>query len=411
MNKTFWKAHGFLIALLICIIAGSIAGFFMGERAVLLRPFGDIFLNLLFTAVVPLVFFSMASAVAVMDDLRRLGRVFGWMMLVFVGTGIVASLVMIAGVRIFLPMGSIAGTIGLTPNPSTSSVADQIVRAFTTPNFSDLLSRENMLALIIFALLVGVATALTREKGQAFRAFLVSGNEVMGKLIGLIMLYAPIGLGAYFAYLVGAFGPQLLGTYAHAMAVYYPLAIVYFGGAFTLYAWLAGGDRGVKAFWAHIIPTSLTAWGTGSSVATVPLNLEAAHRIGVPKDIREVVIPLGATIHMEGSCLAAVLKIAVLFALFQMPFSGVGTILTALGVALLAGVVVSGIPGGGMLGEVLIITLYGFPMEALPVITMVGSLVDPPATMVNAVGDNVASMMVARILHGKNWMDQGKQNA
>ena len=171
----------------------------------------------------------------------------------------------------------------------------------------------------------------------------------------------------------------------------------------VFFAWRAAG---VKKFWSNIIPPSLTALATGSSMATIPLNLQAADKIGVPRDISEVVIPIGATMHMEGSCLAAVLKIAFLFGIFQMPFTGIETILTALGIALLTGVVVSGIPGGGTIGELLILSMYNLPPEAFPLITMIGTLVDAPATMVNAVGDNVASMMIARVLGGKQWMEE-----
>jgi Na+/H+-dicarboxylate symporter len=225
------------------------------------------------------------------------------------------------------------------------------------------------------------------------------------KLVSFIMYYAPIGLCAYFAYLVGAFGPELLGSYARAMTLYYPTAFAYYILAFTVYAFLAGRACGVRKFWSNIIPPSLTALATGSSMAAIPSNLQAADTIGVPRDISEVVIPIGATIHMEGSCLAAVLKIAFLFGIYQIPFSGVEPILTALGIALLTGVVVSGIPGGGTIGELLILSLYGFPPEAFPLITMIGTLVDAPATMLNAVGDNVAGMMVARVLGGREWME------
>ncbi len=181
----------------------------------------------------------------------------------------------------------------------------------------------------------------------------------------------------------------------------------YFFAGFSLYAYIAGRRKGLAAFWKNIIPTSLTAWGTGSSVAAIPTNLQAAEKIGVTKDIREIVIPIGATIHMDGSCLSAVLKIALLFGLFNMDFSGPLTILAVIAVALLSGIVMSGIPGGGFLGEMMIITLYNFPVAAMPIISMVGTLVDPPATMVNAVGDNVASMMVSRAAEGKNWMEKG----
>jgi Na+/H+-dicarboxylate symporter len=171
-----------------------------------------------------------------------------------------------------------------------------------------------------------------------------------------------------------------------------------------LYAFWAARGEGLRRFWRHIVPAALTALATGSSVATIPTSLDAANKIGIPEDIREVVIPIGATIHMEGSCLSAVLKTAFLFGLYNMDFAGPGTILTVIGVALLSGTVMSGIPSGGFLGEILIVTLYGFPIEALPVISMIGVLVDPPATMVNAVGDNVSSMMVARLLGGPAWL-------
>lgn len=404
-NKfSFFNSYGFSLILLAAIAVGSICGLVLKEQAAGLKPLGDIFLNLLFMVVVPLVFFSISSAVAVMGDMKRLGKILGWMMAVFILTGIIASVVMIIGVKIYPPAQGI--TIAMTPTESMQQlkVSDQIVKAFTTPDFSDLMSKKNMLALIIFSILMGLATSAAGEKGRPFAQFLLSGNEVTGRMIGYIMLYAPIGLGAYFAYLIGVFGPQLLGSYFRAMVLYYPISILYFFIAFSFYAWLAGRLPAVKAFWSNIIPVSLTALATGSSVAAIPSNLEAARKIGVPKDIREVIIPIGATIHMEGSCLSAILKIALLFGLFQMDFSGPGTILTAIGVALLSGTVMAGIPGGGFLGELMIVTLYGFPIEAMPIISMIGTLVDPPATMVNSIGDNSSSMMVARILGGKKWM-------
>jgi Na+/H+-dicarboxylate symporter len=286
------------------------------------------------------------------------------------------------------------------------NIADQIVKAFTAPDFADILSKKNMLALIIFSILLGLATSATGERGKPFAKFLNSASDVMMKLISYIMYYAPIGLCAYFAYLVGVFGPQLLGAYMRAMILYYPTAILYFFIAFTLYAFIAAKGEGVRRFWRNITPPALVALATGSSMATIPSNLEAADKSGIPKDISEMVIPIGATMHMEGSCLAAVVKIAFLFGIFQMNFFGWETIASALGISLLVGVVVSGIPGGGTIGELLIISIYGFPLESFPIITMIGTLVDAPATMINAVGDNVASMMVSRILGGKDWIKQ-----
>jgi Na+/H+-dicarboxylate symporter len=403
------KNYAFSVFLLISILVGSCLGLVFKTNAVAFKPLGDIFLNLLFTIVVPLVFFSIASAVAEMSDLKRLGKILGWMMAVFIATGIVSSLLMIIGVKIFPPAAGFASAMSQPMSADRMNVAEQVVKALTVSDFSELFSKKNMLALIIFAVLIGLASSSAGDKGRAFRQFLASGNEVMLRCIGYIMLYAPVGLGAYFAYLVGVFGPQLLGSYLRAIVLYYPIAIVYFFAGFSLYAYLAGGIKGVRTFWTNIIPASLTALATGSSMATIPLNLEAARRIGTPRDIREMVIPIGATIHMDGSCLSAILKIAFLFGVFHIDFSGPWTLLTAVGVALLSGTVMSGIPGGGFLGELMIVMLYGFPIEAMPIISMIGTLVDPPATMVNSIGDNVASMMVARILNGPRWMEQSRE--
>ncbi|HXV27721.1 MAG TPA: dicarboxylate/amino acid:cation symporter, partial [bacterium] len=372
------------------------------------KPLGDIFLNLLFTAVVPLVFFSISSAIAGMSDLKKLGRILFWMILIFMITGIVSALLMLSVVKMFPPAVSAVSLPPVSPELSQNHALAQIAQAFTVPDFLELLSKKNMLALIVFSFLVGLSASLLGEKGWLFTEFLKAGNAVMAKVISLIMLYAPIGLGAYFAYLVGVFGPELMGTYLHAVIIYYPVALIYFFVFYSVYSYGAGGAQGLKLFWEKIPLPALIAVGTGSSIATVPANLKAADEIGVPKDVSRIVIPVGATIHMDGTCISAILKIAILFSFFHIPLEGFSNYAIAVGIALLSGMVMSGIPGGGFLGELLIVTLYGLPVEALPLIAVVGTLVDPPATMVNATGDNVVSMMIARILGGRHWLKTGR---
>ncbi|MBI5490170.1 MAG: dicarboxylate/amino acid:cation symporter [Deltaproteobacteria bacterium] len=397
------RSYAFVALLLGAVILGSLVGLWLGPGAEAVKPLGDLFLNMLFVSVVPLVFFSISSAVAGMTDARRLGKIMVAMLGVFVATGIVASVVMAIGVSAFPPASGLQVKLGEAPAAETTSLLQQIVNAVSVPDFVALLSKKSLLALIVLAVLVGLASSAAGDKGRPFRDLLASGNAVLLKVVGLIMYYAPIGLAAYFAWLVGVLGPDLLGAYARAMALYYPLAFVYFFGSFTLYAWLAGGGRGVRAFWRHIPLPALTSFSTGSSMAAIPANLAASQHAGVPKDVAEVVVPIGATIHMDGSCLSAILKIALLFGIFGRDFAEPGAIATAVGVALVSGTVMAGIPGGGFIGELMIINLYGFPPEALPIISMIGTLVDPPATMVNSTGDTVAGMLVARIVDGKGW--------
>ena len=408
LKSSFVKNYGFTLLLVFSILLGSCLGVILKERAASLKPFGDIFLNLLFTSVVPLVFFSISSAVAGMSDFRRLRRIAAWMIATFIATGIVSSALMIVAVKFTSPAQGVQIEMPMSVEAGQNNVGQQVVKALTASDFSEILSKKNMLALIVFSLLVGLATSAAGGRAKAFGEILLAGNEVMTKVIKYVMFYAPVGLGAYFAYLVGVFGPQLMGSYFRVIAIYYPVSMFYFFVFFSLYAHLAAGVRGIKTFWSNIVPAALTAWATGSSVAAIPTNLEAARNIGIPKDIREVVIPIGATIHMDGSCLSAILKIAFLFGIFHMDFAGPATLATAIGIALLSGTVMAGISGGGFLGELLIVTMYGFPPEALPLISMIGTLLDPPATMVNATGDSVASMLVSRILHGKKWMDKNE---
>ncbi|AGP38384.1 hypothetical protein SCE1572_30205 [Sorangium cellulosum So0157-2] len=404
--RTLLTSHRFTLLLLASIAAGAGLGLALGERTAVLKPLGDLFLNLLFTLVVPLIFFSISSAVAGMSSLRRLGRIVTAMLGVFVATGLVASALMLTAVALYPPAEGLQVTLPGKPEVAPVSLGDQLVGAVSVPDFGDLLSRRNVLPLIVMALLVGLGTTAASERGQPVARLLASANEVMLKLVDLVMYYAPIGLGAYFAHLVGAFGPTLLQSYVRAIGLFYPLAAAYFFLAFTLYAWLAGRGRGARAFWKNIPAPALTALATSSSMAAIPSNLEAARRSRVPDDIAEVVIPIGATIHMEGSCLSAVLKTALLFGVFGRELGGADTYLAVLGVALLSGTVMSGVPGGGFIGELVIVSLFGFPMEALPIISTVGALVDPPATLVNAVGDNVSSMMVARLLDGPAWHER-----
>lgn len=393
INEFLRRWRGTLI-LLGSVAVGAFIGFVFKEKAAKLKPFGDLFLNLLFTAVVPLVFFSLSSAIAAHSNIRRLGKIASAMLIVFFITGIISSCIMLFAVRTFNP----AKDITLQNQPTTEAphekLSQKIVGSVSVKNFSELLDRKNILALIIFSILVGLASQFAGDKGEAFRKFLTSGSEVMGQLIKIIMYYAPIGLGAYFAYIVGTFGSQILGSYARVVAMYYPIAILYFAIGFSIYAFIGGGAKGFRDFWKYIAPPAITAFGTGSSLAALPANLEAAEKIGVPLDVREIVLPLGATIHMDGSCLAAVMKIAVLFTLYGRDFSGFETMAGAVGVAILCGVVMSGIPGGGFLGEALIVSLYGFGPEALFIASMIGTVVDSPATMINSTGDTAAAMIV-----------------
>lgn len=406
-RKSVLKAYRFPLILISGIIIGCIIGFIFGENAKILKPLGDIFLNLIFAIVVPVVFFSISSAVASMSNMRRLGKILGYMLLLFVITGIISSIIMSLAVQVIKPAEETDFPLDESATVEKLSFSEQVVSSITVPDFVDLLSRQNMLPLIVFSILFGFVVSTFGERAKPLVDLLTLISDVIMRYVNFIMYYAPIGLGAYFAYLIGDMGPQLLGTYARTMLLlYYPLCLLYFIFGFAGYAYFAGGIQGVKVFFKNILPVAATSLGTQSSIASLPINLQANKNMGVPKDIREIVLPIGATVHMDGSVFSAILKISLMYGLFGREFTGIGTWIIATVVAILNGMVMSAVPGGGLIGEVLIMNLYGFPMEAFPIIATVGFLVDPPATMINCTGDSVVSMMVARLIEGKDWMEK-----
>ncbi|MCF2611878.1 dicarboxylate/amino acid:cation symporter [Fusobacterium perfoetens] len=404
-KQSVWAAYKFSIILLGAIFIGSIVGLQMGDKAKMFKPFGDLFINGMFMLVVPLVFVTISGSVSSMSDMNRLKKILKTLLLTFVSTGFLAAIYIFITVKVFPPAQGVNLAMPIAEAIEPFSTGEQVVKAITVTDFPELISKRNMLPLILFSIVFGICVNLIGEKGRIIAKGLEALSEVFLKMISLLMYYAPIGLGAYFASLTGEYGKELLGSYARAMAIYYPLCIFYMFTAFPLYAWISGGMEGIRRL-KYVISPAITAVATQSSIATLPVNLEACEKIGVPKDIREIVLPIGATAHMDGTVLSSILKITFLFGIFQIPFTGVGTYISALFLAIAGGVVMSGVPGGGLIGEMFIVSMYGFPPEAFPIIATIGYLVDPPATMINASGDTIASMLITRFVEGKDWVNK-----
>jgi Na+/H+-dicarboxylate symporter len=398
------KNYSGMIWLIAGILFGSMAGVIFGKSAEIVKPVGDIFLNLLFVAVIPLVFFAISSAIANLQGAQKLTRIMGVMTAVFVITVIIAALITMVAVWMFPLHQQISASADVaSQNIGKQLTSDQITHIFTSSEFFELLSRKNMLAMIIFAILVGFGALNSNEKGEAFKQFLNAGNEVFKQVFIIIMKAGPVGLGCYFAYQVAVFGPSLFGTYAHTLSIGYGVSIFYYIVLFSVYAFVAGGVNGIKRYWKNNIIPSATAVGTCSSIATIPANLDAAKKMGISSVIAGITIPLGGTLHKEGSGISSILKMTVVFGMFGKGFDSPGTILIALGITVLVSIVEGGIPNGGYVGEILFISAYGFPPEALPPAIIIGTLIDPVATLLNATGDTAAAMMINRFVDGKNW--------
>lgn len=401
--------------LLGAIILGGIAGAVLGDKAQVVKPIGDLFLNLMFMLLVPLVFLSVVSGISGMQEMGRLGKILKSIMVAFLGTSIVIAILSLPVALIFNPakgldISSFQGVINSAESVNVGESVNfmtQLVNTFTVSDFSELLTRNNMLQLIVMSILVGIAIVSSGEKAKTVSKFIEEATVVVMKLVDMIMKLAPIGLGCYFANIIGELGSQLLGVYVKAFASYTVTCIIFFVGFYTLMAFISGGKIGVKKMWRSIVSPMITSMATCSSVASIPANLKAVKEMGVPNDIAETVVPLGASLQKHGSVISCLYKTLLLFALLRPEeLSNPSSLVAIVGVSILGSVVMGAIPGGGMLGEMLIVTSFGFGMEALPIIVVFSTIVDVPATVLNVTGDTISSMLVARMVEGKSWIKE-----
>ena len=282
-----------------------------------------------------------------------------------------------------------------------------IVNFFTKPDFTELLSRRAILPLIVAAVLFGFGIQMAGGPETKTAKILEDLANCIMKTVKLITYYAPIGFFGFFAYLVATYGPELIGDYSRTLIIYYLMSFAYMFIFFPIYARFGGGKGAAKVMFSKLFRPAAVSFGTCSSVATIPTNMEVAEETGIHKDVTDIVLPLGATMHMDGSSMSAIVKVAFLFGIFGMDFS-TGKALIAIIVAVFSSVAMSGIPGGGGTGELVICTIF-FPDQlavAYPIALAIGNLIDPPATMVNAAGDYVVSFIVARFVDGKDWLQK-----
>ena len=410
--KKFLKNYKSTLILLASIIIGTIVGLIFEEKATVLSPFGDLFLNMLLVIIVPLIFLTISTSIGKMKQPKRIGKILTTIILVFAFTSIVSVFVGIVSTKAFRLVdvkdeAVIKEVLNGAEEITNEDVnfLERTVEAVSVNDFSKLLTRDNMIALIIFSILMGISINMSKGKGDKFLGVLESANEVVQSFIKLIMYYAPIGLGCYFAALVGTFGGEIALGYGKTFLIYTIVSVLFYFIVYSFYAFIAGGKEGFVSYWKNILPATLTSLATCSSAASIPVNTSCAKNIGVPEDIADTTIPLGTSFHKDGSIIGSVFKIMLLVYLFN---SDVST-LKVLGVALIATLLVTAVPiGGGTISEMLIITMLGFPVTALPILTIIATIIDPPATMLNVVGDSASSMLVARIVDGKKWLKEKK---
>lgn len=408
--KKFMKSYKSSIILIMAVIIGTIIGLIFKEKASVLSPLGDIFINMLLVVVVPLIFLSITVSISKIKSPKRLGKIMITTIVTFIVTSLVAVVVgFVSTYKINLvdtdKVNDIKSVLVENTEVEELNILERTAKTLTVSKFGDLLNTDNLIALLVFSIIFGIAINMAGNKGDKAREILESFNEVIMKVVNIIMYYAPIGFMCCTASLVGTFGSAIAVGYIKTFVIYTVVCLLFYFIMYTIYAFIAGRLEGVRRFWQNVIPASLTSIATCSSAASIPVNSECAKKIGVPDDIAETVIPLGTSFHKDGSIIGSVFKIMFLVCLFGTNISGFDGIFKILLIALVATLLVTAVPiGGGTISEMMILTMMGYGTGALPILTIIATIIDAPATMLNVVGDLSNSMVVARVVDGKNWM-------
>lgn len=390
----FLKNHASSLALLSSMVLGFILGIILKEDAQYLQGLGTLFINLLSTIIVPLIFVTITLSIAKIRPkkafklLRKIILVFIIMSLVSVAAGVVSTYLF----RLVSSDNTIILSNSVT-NEGTINYLDKFVSMFSVGDFSLLLTKENIIALIVFSLITGFAISSLKDGKDKVISFLDNINNILMNIIKIIMYYAPVGICAYFAAMVGTFGAGIATDYIRVFIYYTIIAFLF---AFSFYSLIAlYAKKSIKTFWKEALPVLLASLSTCSSAAVMPINVRATKKLGVNEEVSNTVISLGTSFHKDGSVIDSVFKIMFLVYLFNSNISIVSVILTAL----VASLLITAVPvGGGTISEMLIITLLGFPIGALPILTIIATITDAPATMLNSLGDTASSLWVNKLM-------------
>lgn len=397
----WWKNQKLYIKIFIGVIAGVILGLIFGPKIAILKPIGDIFIRLLQMLIVPLAFLSIVSGITKLEDIKMLRSIGGKILLFYILSTLLATMI---GVITALLISPGKGEKGLLDNGEAIkheefSFLDNIVQWFPS-NVLQSMSETNMLQIIIFAIFVGVAIVLLGDKVKRIRELAQEGADLMIKIAEIVINFAPYGIMALIANIIGTLGLDMLievGRYVLSafigflviLLIIYPILLKGLGRTNPIF------------FYKQISPAMLVACSTTSSSATLPASMEVSKEgLKIPENIYGFTLPLGATINMNG--LASTLGVLAVFAanLYGIPITlGMIVQIAFLGVILAMGC--AGVKGADVVTASLLLSTLGLPLTLIPIIAAVSPIVDMGNTVVNITGDIAGTQIVHQRSNGK----------
>ena len=397
------------IALVLAIIAGLLLGNHAEFAESYIKPFGTIFLNLLKFIVVPIVLFSIMSGIISMQDIRKVGSIGLKTVIYYLCTTAFAITIGLIGGNLFKGLFPVVATTNLTYEAAeATSFMDTLVNIFPS-NFIQPMSEANMLQVIVMALLIGFAIILIGDEASMVIRGVNSLNAVFMKCMEMILKLSPIGVFCLLCPVVATNGAAIIGSLAMVLLAAYICYIVHAVVVYSTAVRTMGGMN-PAVFFKGMLPAIMFAFSSASSVGTLPINLECTEKMGASREIASFVLPLGATINMDGTAIyqgVCAIFIAACYGI-NLTFPQMLTIVLT---ATLASIGTAGVPGSGMVMLAMVLTSVGLPVDGIALVAGVDRIFDMGRTVVNITGDASCTMIVSNLERKKDLKRAQKQNA
>lgn len=391
----WWKHLALWKKIFIGLCLGLIVGLLFKDVALMLKPVGTLFINMIKMLIVPLVFATLVTGITSMEDLSKMRRIGIKTFSIYLITTAIAVAIGLAFGILFEPGSGVALSNTTAVAVKKAPPLIDTLLALVPTNPIDSLTKGDILQIIVFAIFLGISINLAGEKGRPVAAFFESFSETMFKMTEIVISFAPIGVFGLMAWVSASYGVDVLLSLAKVIACVYIASMIHMaltmGGGIALFAKL-----NPIRFFKGILSAQTVAFTTTSSSGTLPITTSnTIHNLGVSKPIASFVLPLGATINMDGTAIyqgICVMFVAQAFGV-DLTFANYLTIILT---ATLASIGTAGVPGAGLIMLSLVLTSVNLPLEGIAIIAGIDRILDMARTTVNVTGDAMTSVLIAK---------------
>ena len=399
-EKTEKKPMPLAMKIFIALVLAIIAGMLLQDHAEFaneyIKPFGTIFLNLVKFIVGPIVLFSIMSGVVSLSDVRKVGSIGGTTVIYYFCTTAVATAIGLLFANIFKKYYPVLSTSSLTYEaPEASKPMDVVVGIFPS-NFLAPIAESNMLQVIVMALLIGFAIILLGEKAEATIEGLERWNSIFMKVMEMILELSPIGVFCLLCPVIASNGPKVIGSLAMVLLTAYIGYLIHAVCVYSMTVKVLGGVSPLE-FFKKMLPAILFAFSSASSVGTLPLNLDCTEKLGASREVASFVLPLGATINMDGTAIYQGVCAIFIASCYGIDLT-LGQMVTIVLTATLASVGTAGVPGAGMIMLAMVLTSVGLPIDGIALVAGVDRIFDMGRTTLNITGDASCAIIVSNMM-------------